>query len=125
MKDFATDNNIKTTTRRMLVGGMKAQKILLATPLLKWYVEHGMVVTRVYQGVEYTAKPCFSEFANTVTNSRRDGDADPTKAILADTSKLIGMCFLIFLRTKIFLKISYTILSLPFQFIKLFSFSRK
>ena len=40
---------------------MKGEKILLAT-LLKWYFEHGLEVTRVYQVVEYTPKPCFKPF---------------------------------------------------------------
>lgn len=41
--------------RRLLVGGMKARQMLLATPLLKWYLEHGMKVTKVYQVVEFQA----------------------------------------------------------------------
>ena len=39
--------------RRSLIGSMACEKILLATPLLKWYLEHGLEVTRVYQVIEY------------------------------------------------------------------------
>ena len=35
--------------KRLCVGGMRASKILLSTPLLKYYMEKGLVVTRVYQ----------------------------------------------------------------------------
>ena len=35
---------------RLLVGGMKARQILLAIPLLKWYLNHGPEVTKIYQG---------------------------------------------------------------------------
>jgi hypothetical protein len=37
--------------RRLLVGGIKAQKIIIATPILKWYIEHRMSVTKVHEVV--------------------------------------------------------------------------
>ncbi|KAK2158323.1 hypothetical protein NP493_1808g00002 [Ridgeia piscesae] len=64
--------------QRTLVGSYRGDNILLATPLLKWYVQHGLVVTRVYQVIEYEPKP------------RRAGDADPDRATIADTMKLLG-----------------------------------
>ena len=69
---------------------MKAKKLLLATPLLKWYLSHGMVVSDVYQVVEFTPKSCFKTFEEEVTLARRLGDDDPGKMIIADTMKLIG-----------------------------------
>ena len=53
-------------------------------------MEHGLEVTRVYQVIEYTPKPCFKPFGEAVSNARRAGDADPSKAIIADTMKLVG-----------------------------------
>lgn len=76
--------------RKLLVGGMSAERILLATPLLKWYLDHGLQVTRVYQCVEFTGKACFKDFQDCVSEARRQGDAHPSKAIIADTMKLIG-----------------------------------
>ena len=35
--------------KRLLVGGMRAEKILLATPLLQFYLRHGLIVTKVYE----------------------------------------------------------------------------
>ena len=35
-------------------------------------------------------KPCFKPFGDAVSNARRAGDADPSKAIIADTMKLGG-----------------------------------
>ena len=72
------------------MGGMKASKILIATPLLKWYLKHGLIVTRIYQVVENCPKRCFSKFVKNVSDARRDGDKDPNKAILASTMKLLG-----------------------------------
>jgi hypothetical protein len=45
MKQHIKEFNLSTKPRRLLVGGMRAKQILLATPLLKWYLEHGMEVT--------------------------------------------------------------------------------
>ena len=53
-------------------------------------VPHGLVVDRVYQIVEYERKPCFRRFGESVSTARRAGDADPDKAIIADTMKLLG-----------------------------------
>ena len=49
MEAYAEENNIMSRPRRSLIGSMVGEKILLATPLLKWYLEHGLEVTRVYQ----------------------------------------------------------------------------
>ena len=76
--------------RRLLVGGMKARQILLATPLLQWYLEHGLVVTKIYQLVEFQQQRCFRNFVQEVSDARRQGDIDPDTAIIADTNKVIG-----------------------------------
>ena len=90
MRAYAEENDIMSTPRRMLVGSYHGKKILLATPLLQWYLALGLVVDRVYQIVEYERKPCFRQFGESVSAVRRDGDADPDKAIIADTMKLLG-----------------------------------
>lgn len=38
MKQFAEENDIMNQPRRSLIGSLKADKVLLATPLLKWYL---------------------------------------------------------------------------------------
>ena len=76
--------------RRSLVGSYFGEKILLASPLIKWYLEHGLEVTHIYQVVEYTPVPCFQPFGEAVSDARRAGDVDPNKAIIADTMKLVS-----------------------------------
>jgi hypothetical protein len=48
MKSYAEENNVMPRPRRSLIGSMKGDKILLATPLLKWYLEHGLEVRVKY-----------------------------------------------------------------------------
>ena len=69
---------------------IRGDKILLTTPLLRWYIAHGLVVDHVYQVIEYEAKPCFQQFGDSASAARRAGDADPDKAVIADTMKLFG-----------------------------------
>ena len=90
MQQYAEEHDIMSTPRRMLVGSYRGEKIILATPLLRWYLAHGLVVDRVYQIIEYEPKPCFQNFGDSVSAARRAGDADPEKAIIADTMKLLG-----------------------------------
>ena len=95
MKAYAEEHNIMAQPRRSLIGSMKGEKILLATPLLKWYLEHGLEVTKVHQVIEFTPEPCFKPFGDAVSDARRAGDADPSKAIIADTMKLVSCCFVV------------------------------
>ena len=90
MRQYAEEHDIMSTPHRMLVGSFHGIKLLLATPLLRWYLAHGLVVVRVYQIVEYSPKPCFQHFGDSVSTARRNGDVDPDKSIIADTMKLLG-----------------------------------
>ena len=90
MRQYAEEHDIMSAPRRMLVGSFHGDKILLATPLLRWYLAHGLIVDHVYQIIEYEPKPCFRHFGESVSTARRNGDSDPEKAIIADTMKLLG-----------------------------------
>ena len=90
MRQYAEANKLLTQPRRSLIGSYLGQKILLATPLLQWYLTHGLVVTKIYQVIQYWPKDCFKTFGESVSQARRDGDADPDQAIIADTMKLLG-----------------------------------
>jgi hypothetical protein len=90
MQAYATSRGMKQGTRRLLIGGMSAKKILLATPLLKWYLANGITIDYIYQAVEYQPKTCFKQFQEDISTARREGDADKSKSILADSSKLAG-----------------------------------
>ena len=76
--------------RRTLVGGMKAKGILLATPLLKFYLEKGLIVENISLVVEYDSGNCFSNFTEKITAARRLGDEKPSTKLHADTAKLMG-----------------------------------
>jgi hypothetical protein len=88
MQEHVRRSELSEKPRRLLVGGMRARQMLIATPLLKWYLEHEMVITKIYHVVEFIPHRCFRDFVREVGDNRRLGDAHPDKAIIGDTSKL-------------------------------------
>ena len=56
MQSFMSENHISNKPRKTLVAGMSAEKILLATPLLKFYIDHGLIVSNIYTVIEDVAK---------------------------------------------------------------------
>ena len=67
MTDFCNNNDIIFKNRKLLISGTKAIKILLATPLLKWYLNHNCNITKIYQVIEFQPKKSFTSFIETVT----------------------------------------------------------
>jgi len=76
--------------RRALISSYFANKVLMITPLLKWYMEKGLVVTKVHTLYQYNSHPTFKTFTENVSNARRAGDRDPTQQCTAETSKMKG-----------------------------------
>ena len=64
---------------KKLLGVMKTKKILLYTPLIKWYLQHGLRLTAVHQLVEYEPGKPISWFPENGANARREADKDPLK----------------------------------------------
>lgn len=90
MKSFAEQSGHLNSGQKMLVGSMCGNKILLLSSLAKWYIEHGLIITRVYEVCQYKPVRCFEDFGESVSTARRAGDADSTGVLLAETSKLVG-----------------------------------
>ena len=90
MRDYAKDEGLSEKPRKTLVAGMKAKKILVSTPLLKFYLSKGLEVTKIYTVIEYCSDNCFASFTKSVTDDRRLGDVHPDKELFAKLSKLKG-----------------------------------
>ena len=90
MKNYATEKKLLGQPRRTLIGSYIGNDILLATPLLKWYLNKGLEVTKIHEVIQYQPYACFKTFADQVSANRRKGDLDSSNKILADTFKLVG-----------------------------------
>ena len=78
---------------KKLLDVMKAKKILLNTPLIEWYLQHGLRLTPVHQLIEYEPSRPFSWFPEEVANAKREADKDPLKKQLGNIAKLKGNSF--------------------------------
>ena len=66
MKRFAIENDLLKKPTQSLLSSYFATKILLATPLLKWYLSHGLIVTKVYQVIQFKPVKCFEKFGEEI-----------------------------------------------------------
>ena len=88
----ATDRKTLKDSRKLL-GVTKAKKILLYTPMIKWYLNHGLIITAVYKYLKYKPSRPFAWFPKEVSEARRNGDNEPHLKQLGDTFKLKGNSF--------------------------------
>ena len=86
MQEYAKQHSIKDVPRCLLIGSYFGKKIGLSTPLLKWYLNHELVITQIYTVVEYIPNAAFNSFLTRVAQARLDED----RAMIAETMKLIG-----------------------------------
>ena len=94
MKDYQINTGRKKIkNNKKLLGVMKAEKILIYSPLLKWYLNHGLQVTKIQRYISYTSGRPFKWFPEEVSSARRDADNDKNKKQLGDTAKLKGNSF--------------------------------
>ena len=94
MKDYKINTGRKMIkNNKKLLGVMKAEKILIYSPLLKWYLNHGLQVTKIHRYISYTSSRPFAWFPEEVSSARRAADNDKNKKQLGDTAKLKGNSF--------------------------------
>ena len=79
----------KLKSKVQLVPGMKAERVLIDATLLKWYMEHGLQVTKLHCAIEFEYSPIFQDFRDTRTQKRREATlvGNMSEAVL---HKLIG-----------------------------------
>ncbi|KAG2775735.1 hypothetical protein PC129_g19558 [Phytophthora cactorum] len=75
---------------RKLIGSYFGEKILIYAPLLKWYLDHGMEITKTYSFIKASSHKAFAPFMEAVSSARREGDVYKSKAMIAEMMKLVG-----------------------------------
>lgn len=90
MRTFAEKNDLLKRPASSLISSYFGKKILMATPLLQWLLQQGLVCDKVYQVIQWKPSQCFKSFGDEVMTARREGDADPNKKIIGDMCKLLG-----------------------------------
>ncbi len=69
---------------------MMMEKNLLYTPLLKWYLQQGLKITKFHCATKYAPEKSFQQFADEVSDARRAWDVVDSKKLIAETMKLFG-----------------------------------
>jgi hypothetical protein len=90
MQDYLLRTGRKRSVAKKLLAVLEADEILLYTPLLRWYLEHGLQLEAVYTTIAYQPGKIMAWFVKQVTEARRMGDLDKEKALFAEVFKLLG-----------------------------------
>jgi hypothetical protein len=64
--------------------------MVLYSPLLKWYPQQGLVITKFHCAIKYTPEQSFKQCADEASDARRAGDVDKTYQLIAETMKIFG-----------------------------------
>jgi len=90
MRDFAVANDLLRQPRRSLVSVHEARRILLPTPLLRWYLANGLEILQIYYVIQYKPKRWLEAVGNEIIEHRRAADIDESLLPVAELEKLKG-----------------------------------
>ena len=79
--------------------------MILITPLLKWYLQKGLKITKIYYIMQYRAHKVYEGFKDVVIQARQEASLDPSRAVLAKTYKLLVL--LLYYNSLFYLRIIY------------------
>ena len=90
MQEYAKKHSILDVPHHLLIVSYFVKKIDLSTPLLRWYLNHGLVITLICTVVKYILSAAFNSFMTQAAQARLNGDHDNKKALITETMKFIG-----------------------------------
>ena len=90
MKNYAEEERLLSQPRKMLISSFTLQKGTLFTPLLLFYLQLGVVCTKIHRFVEYTPKKCFNSFVQSAADAKRQGDQNRNSSVVAETMKFLA-----------------------------------
>ena len=79
----------KSFPRETIVQSMNAKRILLHTSLIKFYLDHGFKLTKVYKMFEYEGRPCFKNVYDMVYRARVEA-TESNDVMKSTASKLVS-----------------------------------
>ena len=90
MKNYAEEERLLSQPRKMLISSLTLQNGTIITPLMMFYLNLGLLCTKIHLFVEYTPKKCFNSFVQLAKDARRQGDENPNSSVIAGTRKLLA-----------------------------------
>ena len=89
MQQYAEKNWVMFQPRGMIISGFELTNGTIIAPLLLFYLELGLICTKVCGFVAYTPVKCFN-FVQSAVNARRQKDENPNSNALSKTMKLLA-----------------------------------
>ena len=90
IKIYAEEEIFLSQRRKVLISSLTFQNGTLITPLMLFYLQLGLVCTKIHRCVEYTPKKRFDNFVQSALDARRQGDENPNSSVIAETMKLLS-----------------------------------
>ena len=90
MQEYCRSITRKTGIKRSLISSMFGKGIVIMSPLFEKYIQMGLICTNIDWFLEYQPKNVFKWFVDSVANTRRKADLDPTFKIRGETAKTKG-----------------------------------
>ena len=73
----------------MLTSSFTLQNGTLITPLLLFYLQLALVLTKIHSFVEYIPKKCFNSFVQAAVDAGKKGDENPSSSAVEETINLL------------------------------------
>lgn len=83
-------DKVKYTKNRKLIASLKGTKLLIKSDRLKWMIEHGCIVDKIYGVIPAVPGRPFKGFMDKVSEERRNGDKNPKYKVIGDMWKTVG-----------------------------------
>ena len=90
MQNVAEEHNLLNKEQKYLISSYFAEKFLINSEMVKFYLEMGLKITKIYDFIKFFSQKCFAPLAQEIVNSRRLADTDKSKTVIALTNKLTG-----------------------------------
>ena len=90
MKNYAEEEKFLSQPQKLLISSFTLQNGTLITLLLLFYVQLGLVSTKIHRFVEYTPKTCFNRVVQAAVDARRKGGENPNSSVVAKTMNLLA-----------------------------------
>ena len=90
LKNYAEEEKLLSQPRKKLISSFTLQIGTLITPLLLFYLQLGLVCTKIHRYVEYTPKKCLNSFVQSAVDAKRQGDENPNSSVVEETMKLLA-----------------------------------
>ena len=92
MKLYAEENSLLKQPQQILMSSFNFSNVKPITPLLNFYLDHGLQSTKFHRYVQCTQRTVFNSFDQSVVDAGRAGDENPISHVIAETMQLLENC---------------------------------